>query len=1203
MAYKKKHIYTEKELQDFIKQLDDPNFKLKDTERIHLHNIFCPKCNEKYMVIKASKYGIFAGCNGFPTCKEKINRNNLKDFISSQINNSTKNYKVKNEKNIININSERELEHFVEQLDNPDFQLNANEEIHVHNVSCPKCQKGYLVLKPIKQEMFAGCSSYSSRNNNNCKSINMYKFRKLAISKLSENAKKKFITSNPITRYFENALSVRKQPIMDFKTEKFVIEPNTFNIENGSLNQDATRELFAEEKNDQKKSAPKTELDVVIALKTFSTLFEGGSYKNDNAEKNELTSILFLPAILDCSGKLYIPNQGKLPWIPREYLSPMIDAQISIGTEADYDSFLKNSTGERNSIKDNWKKYFNYAQNMYYSVTKNLYENTFIELNNQKIELENQYYIFKDDTVNATQSVLNLYTYLKNHPENKLYSTITNLNPAPSKPHFREDDISQMMKHTGQMGGEYPLSPSQREAIHTFAELKEGEVLAVSGPPGTGKTTLLQSVVATMLVEHALQEIKPPVIVAASTNNQAVTNIVSSFEKINAIGIRNLEKRWIYGVNNFATYFPSKQKRKEAINKGYQWTTNLGDNFFQNVESVENRADSKTLFSQEFNTFFNSQCSTHDFSSAKSFLAKELKNIDTNRRTLLSDIENMKLLLESKNYNSYYEYVSNLDSQINELQSNVSNYQHEITVLETEKQSFFTRMKEWSASYDALPTLLKFLTFLPFCKRKLLTWFTSFQQEEELEIFKEYMPIEKIQETYQSLITKNERTIDNIKFICENEKEKIKTMEKEKIAIQAKFHKLINLFETFKTYGIFTNPKEYETALNQLEIKKLNNIFDCKIRYIEFWLAVHYYEAVWLNEELNREDAMTETPTKKSLSILFERIAMLSPCMVMTFFMLPKQFHIYANNLNHYMLNYIDLLIVDEAGQTSPEVAAASFSLAKKAIVVGDEKQIPPVWGTEKVLDISMAVEKKVIHTEDDFKLLEENGLNCSHSSIMKVATMSCIYDKFEKGLFLSEHRRCYNEIIQYCNVLVYNDHLDKMRGSFYDDNNNALIEYLPPMGHKQITVANSQRVGTSRINQDEAEQIVIWLQENYPILLKKYKNTNPNEILGIITPFKAQSTLIMKKIRENLSEYKDNISVGTVHSFQGAEYKIIIFSSVYGNQDGCFFINQNASLMNVAVSRAKDSFLVFGDSGCLVGNGTNDEPGPLLKAATQQEI
>ncbi|WP_240903830.1 hypothetical protein [Chengkuizengella sediminis] len=36
--------------------------------------------------------------------------------------------------------------------------------------------------------------------------------------------------------------------------------------------------------------------------------------------------------------------------------------------------------------------------------------------------------------------------------------------------------------------------------------------------------------------------------------------------------------------------------------------------------------------------------------------------------------------------------------------------------------------------------------------------------------------------------------------------------------------------------------------------------------------------------------------------------------------------------------------------------------------------------------------------------------------------------------------------------------------------------------------------------------------------------------------------------------------------------------STVYGNEDGCYFIDVNKSMLNVAVSRSKDSFIVFGD-------------------------
>lgn len=73
--------------------------------------------------------------------------------------------------------------------------------------------------------------------------------------------------------------------------------------------------------------------------------------------------------------------------------------------------------------------------------------------------------------------------------------------------------------------------------------------------------------------------------------------------------------------------------------------------------------------------------------------------------------------------------------------------------------------------------------------------------------------------------------------------------------------------------------------------------------------------------------------------------------MVMTFYMLPKQFEVWDGMRKTYLYNTIDLLIVDEAGQVSTEIAACSFALAKKAVVFGDEYQIPPVWGIERVLD------------------------------------------------------------------------------------------------------------------------------------------------------------------------------------------------------------------------------------------------------------
>lgn len=310
---------------------------------------------------------------------------------------------------------------------------------------------------------------------------------------------------------------------------------------------------------------------------------------------------------------------------------------------------------------------------------------------------------------------------------------------------------------------------------------------------------------------------------------------------------------------------------------------------------------------------------------------------------------------------------------------------------------------------------------------------------------------------------------------------------------------------------------------------------------------------------------------------------MITPCLVMTFYMLPRQFLAFSEQKNVFLFNHIDLLIVDEGGQVSPEIAAGAFSLAKKAIVVGDIHQIEPVWSVNKALDKALALANGAIQSLDEFELLEQTGLNSSDSSVMKVAAKCCRYEKFgEKGLFLSEHRRCYDEIIDYCNKLVYKGNLQPLRGRGKGSAGLA-IKHWPQMGFRQIDTESSTREGSSRANRREAEQIAEWLKNNFKIIAGAYPKEPKENLVGIITPFKAQVQCIKAELKKQLPpEEHSKISVGTVHTFQGAERKIIILSTVYGKEDGCYFIDANKSLMNVALSRDKDNFFLFGDIHCL---------------------
>ncbi len=53
-------------------------------------------------------------------------------------------------------------------------------------------------------------------------------------------------------------------------------------------------------------------------------------------------------------------------------------------------------------------------------------------------------------------------------------------------------------RHLGQVDGNFALNVSQRMALEATLAINEGEIIAVNGPPGTGKTTFIQSAAASL---------------------------------------------------------------------------------------------------------------------------------------------------------------------------------------------------------------------------------------------------------------------------------------------------------------------------------------------------------------------------------------------------------------------------------------------------------------------------------------------------------------------------------------------------------------------------------------------------------------------------------------------------------------------------------------------------------------------------------
>ena len=680
-----------------------------------------------------------------------------------------------------------------------------------------------------------------------------------------------------VTRYFRQALAAQMNPRVDFKNGIFA-EVSQDQIEKGWITTDDAKRLFDDAKRDAKESEEPT-LPVLIAVKTIQSEIIGTVKTSTSVD--DLTCVFFLPAILTINGELH-PSPDKEPWFVREFLSPMVEPELSIGSDGDVDSFLQNNVAEKKQI-DSWEKNWVYACKMYEFVTNSDIKSEIIG-NMEKVKANHNCYVFVDKTVNASYHIMNLYDTLIAAEKTEclpLYKQFTSTSSVTPRP-VCENSLVLMKDHCGQMGGNYPLSPSQREALNHLSKLDEGDMLAISGPPGTGKTTLLQSVVADLVTKHALEGLKPPIIVASSTNNQAVTNIIDSFGHVNQQGIRNLETRWVTATNSFAVYFPSAEKMKVARTKEYQ----VSDDMLAATNSQETIEESKMqYFADTFTSV--TQC--------KQKIHNELMDLEKFRRQLL---DNFDILLRQTQGKTVVEYTCFIKKAQSEREKERKEIEEKIEAKRRCCNMLRSRLEEWRMAYKKLPWYVRFFPFIPACERRIIQWTKTYKSDSELIEFETAVKPQTVWQRYNQKINAVDNEIYDFRCRAAKLKSEIGEFDSKNKIVQDMFNSCLRvtaelfnhsadlIFQQRKnTNGEDQSDPSTKEVLSRLTLDEVNNLIDKSVRYVEYWLAVHYYECVWL----------TGIPlTEKQLPTNFydvarrklTRLAALTPCMVMTFYML-----------------------------------------------------------------------------------------------------------------------------------------------------------------------------------------------------------------------------------------------------------------------------------------------------------------------------
>lgn len=264
--------------------------------------------------------------------------------------------------------------------------------------------------------------------------------------------------------------------------------------------------------------------------------------------------------------------------IARDLLEPLPEGAFSIGAVDDLDTFLTTSpfsaAGQDAGKASLWQAYRQHCQRLLREVAGGWpqgdaeYESTDHGLIEEAQEVSH-----------TIKNILSLYDHIlaKKRPPSALLKTYASgrvRDPVPCLPAETE-----FAKRLGHCSDRFALADHQRDVLAHLAVAGNGEILAVNGPPGTGKTTMLLSAIAGEWAKAALGGGDPPVIIAASTNNQAVTNIIDAFGKDFAEGEGPFAGRWLPGINSFGLFLPS-QSREAKASRDYQT-----ESFFQKLET------------------------------------------------------------------------------------------------------------------------------------------------------------------------------------------------------------------------------------------------------------------------------------------------------------------------------------------------------------------------------------------------------------------------------------------------------------------------------------------------------------------------------------------------------------------------------------------------------------------------------------------